>query len=72
MGRIEIYITCSSCSLSRQKSYDWLSEKHLPCPGCGNDITINESHIRIIDIQMADALREINSPYAIKTVTLKV
>ena len=72
MNTIEIYVVCSTCQLARRKPYEWLREQHLPCPGCGAAVEIKPAHISLVDMQMADVLKDLKSAGTIRTVTLKI
>lgn len=70
MDKIEIQVQCGNCSHTRIKSYNWLKQKHLPCPQCGKELVVNSAHITIVEMKMQDALKQINTLYGTCTVTL--
>lgn len=72
MDRIEILIECSNCRLTRKKSYLWLREKHLPCLKCGNEFVVNNSHIELVEMKMQEALKEMDTIFGTRTITLKL
>ena len=72
MDKIEIIVECSNCRLTRKKPYLWLQEKHLPCPKCGNEFIVNNSHIKIVEMKMAEALKEMDNIFGTSTITLKL
>lgn len=72
MEKFEIYIQCSSCNLRRRKPFLWLKERHLPCPQCGTEFEVNNAHIRIVEMQIQDALKEMDSFEGTRIITLKI
>jgi len=72
MDRIELIIECAKCNLTRKKPYLWLQEKHLPCPRCGNELVVTNSHIAIVEMKLREALKEMDNIYGTSTVTLRL
>ena len=72
MDKIEIQVVCANCSDTRIKSYDWLKQKHLPCPNCGKEFVVNSSHMATVERKMQDALRDMDKISGTCTVTLKL
>ena len=72
MGKIEIQVQCAACGHASIKSYQWLRQKHLPCPECGRDFTVTNSHIAIVENRMQEALKEFDNIYGTRRITLKI
>ena len=70
MEKIELLVECSICRTKRKKPYLWLREKHLPCPNCGNEFVISNSHIATVEMKMQDALKEMDDIFGTKVITL--
>lgn len=72
MEKFEIFVECSTCNLKRRKPYVWLKEKHLPCPQCGTEFEVTDAHVRFVELQMQDAIKEMDSIHGTRVINLKL
>ena len=70
--KIELVVECSKCILKRKKPFAWLKEKHLPCPNCGTQFIVNNSHITMTEMKIKDALMDFNNINGTIIINLKL